>query len=160
MAQKMEKAEFLAEIDQAYADWQALLAQIPPDEMSAPLMEGGWRLKDVIAHITFYEREMIGVLQTRTLKGSELWELPNDERNAVIYATYKADPVEQILADAAETHAALIPLLENLNDEELNDASHFAAMPADWVPWDLIAGNTFQHYRDHIPEVQTWLTNR
>jgi uncharacterized damage-inducible protein DinB len=156
----MNQTEFLMDVDRAYAKWQTLLAQISPDEMSDPVMEGGWTLKDVIAHIAWYEGEMIGVLQSRALAGSELWELPNDERNASIYETFKNDPIDQILAQADKIHAALMPLLETLTDEELNGASHFAEMPPDWIPWEVIASNTSEHYRDHIPEVQNWLARK
>ena len=50
-------------------------------------------MKDILSHITWFEREMVDMLQTRTLKGSKLWELPQDERNRIIYEQNRATPL-------------------------------------------------------------------
>jgi hypothetical protein len=160
MAAKISKENFLTEIRLTYAEWQALISQIKPQEMNEPLQPGGWTLKDVIAHISWHEREMLEVIRSRALVGSELWELPTDERNAVIYEIYRPQPIHLVLVEATKTHADLVPALETLSDDELNDASHFVDMPPDWIPGELIASNTSEHYREHTPEVQAWLANK
>jgi hypothetical protein len=33
-------------------------------------------------------------------------------------------------------------------------------MPADWLPWRIIAENTSEHYRDHAAIVRAWLAKR
>jgi hypothetical protein len=30
-------------------------------------------------------------------------------------------------------------------------------MPEDWEPWQVIAGNTYEHYQEHIPDIRDWL---
>ncbi len=153
----ISKEKFIAEIEQTYAEWQARLAKIAPEAMDSPLQPGGWSVKDVIAHITWHEREMIGVIHQRALRGSELWLRPTDERNAVIFEQNKDRPLAEILAEAARIHAELMPTLATLSDAELNDPAHFAEMPAEWLPWDLIAGNTWRHYREHSADLRTFL---
>lgn len=154
--EKISKDKFIAEIDQTYAEWQARLAKITPEAMTQPVQPGGWSVKDVIAHITWHEREMIGVLRQRALRGSELWLRPTDERNAVIYEQNKDRSLSEILSEAARVHTELMPALATLSDDELNDPAHFAEMPAEWLPWDLIAGNTSRHYREHSADLDRW----
>lgn len=31
------------------------------------------------------------------------------------------------------------------------DATRFKDMPVQWQPWDVPAGNTFDHYEQHLP---------
>ena len=46
--------------------------------------------------------------------------------------------------------------METLTDEDLLDASHFAEMPSNWKPWEVIASNTYEHYDDHLAELAAW----
>jgi len=48
-------------------------------------------------------------------------------------------------------------LLEGLKDAELHDPARFNDMPTDWVPWRIIAGNTYLHYLDRAQDIQVWL---
>lgn len=160
MTKNITKEAFITEVRQTYADWQSYLDRIPLQEMDIPIDKVGWSVKDIIAHITWHEREMIGVLNNRALVGSELWELPLDERNAAIYEKFKDLPLEEILRDAKQTHAELMPLLGTLTTEELNNADFFDEMPKEWAPWDVIASNTSRHYRDHTKDLMQWIANR
>ena len=153
----IKREEFLKEVTIAYLAWQAILNLVSVAEMDQPMQPQGWSVKDVIAHITWHEREMINLIRQMALIGSALWQRPLDERNAAIYDLYKDKAFDEVLAEAEETHIELIPLLESLTDEQLNDSSHFAEMPPEWLPWDLIAGNTFRHYRDHTDDLRNWL---
>ena len=48
-------------------------------------------------------------------------------------------------------------LLASLKDEDLNSAASFTAMPDDWVPWIILAQNTYEHYRDHAKDIQAYI---
>jgi uncharacterized damage-inducible protein DinB len=126
-------------------------------ELSAPGATGTWSVKDVIAHITWFEREMVGVIQARALVGSELWNLPPDARNAAIFVQNRDRSLADVLAEAERVYAELLAAIETLTDEELADPARFAGMPTDWQPWRVIAGNSFEHYRDHALALQAWL---
>ena len=76
-------SQFLEIIQQARAEWNALLEPIDQSKITLPGVAGTWSLKDIIAHITWHEREMVGLIRAHDLVGSELWNLPTDERNAL-----------------------------------------------------------------------------
>jgi hypothetical protein len=58
------------------AEWDRVLAEVRKEQMLEPGLPGGWSVKDVIAHVNWYEQEMVVLLETRELAGSELWGLP------------------------------------------------------------------------------------
>ena len=153
----MNKTEFTELLLAARAEWEQLLAQIDKARMTEPDVAGEWSVKDIIAHITWHEREMIGVLQARALVGSEWWDLPTDERNRLIFEQNRHRSLDNVLAEAQPVWAQLHDLVRGLSDEELNDPGRFRDMPAQWAPWQLVADNTFDHYRQHIPTVRAWL---
>ncbi|MGB3700145.1 MAG: DinB family protein [Anaerolineales bacterium] len=140
-----------------WATWEAIVAQIDEERLTQSGVAGDWTLKDIIAHITWHEKEMVGLITAHALVGSELWNLPTDERNAAMYEEVRNEPLEQVLEESAGIHQQLLELLPTLSDEDLTDPSSFPNMPPDWQPWMLIAQNTYEHYQDHILDVQGWL---
>ena len=151
------KTELLAELSAARRAWENLLSGIAPAHMTQPGVCGEWSLKDLIAHIAWFENEMAGLLQTRALAGSELWGLPPDERNTAIYAQNRLRSLDEVQAESRQTFEQLAGLIEALEEDDLLDAGRFADMPPDWQPYALLAENSFEHYRQHIPQVREWL---
>lgn len=153
----MNTTEFLAELRAGRSEWDDTLAWIPMERMAEPGAEGEWSAKDVVAHIAWHEREMQTMLRARDANGSDLWNLPLDERNATIYAQNRDRTLLDVLAEGSAAYAALLPAVERLSDEDLNDPKQYRDMPADWVPWQILAGNTYEHYRDHAASLRQWL---
>ena len=98
----MEKARFLQDTKNARAAWLAALDRITPDQLTQPGTAGAMSVRDILAHILWHEKQMIGVLEQRALAGSAWWELPTDERNARILAEFEP------LSPAAELRAAAV----------------------------------------------------
>jgi hypothetical protein len=156
----MNQQELLTAVQDDWANWQNVLAQVGEQRLTEPGASGAWSVKDIIAHVTFFENEMAGLLQSRVLAGSDLWALPQDERNRVIYEQNRTRALGDVLAESAQVHARVMSLLGGLTDADLLEASHFKEMPADWLPWRIIAENTSEHYRDHAAIVRAWLAKR
>ena len=144
-------------IQNDWTNWEALLAQVNKEDLNSSGVAADWSMKDIIAHITWHEKEMVGLISAHALVGSELWNLPTDERNAAIYEEVKDQPVEQVLAESEQVHQQLLDALPSLSDQDLTDPSGFPNMPPDWQPGMLIAQNTYEHYQDHIQDVERWL---
>ena len=154
----MNKSEFLDTLQTVRAQWEELLAEVGKARMQEPGVAGEWSVKDIIAHVTWPEREMAAILQARSLAaGSELWDLPQDELNAVVVAQNRDRPLQEVLAEEQQVYARFFEALQELSEEELVDASYFQEMPADWLPWEMLASNCFEHYRAHMPDIRAWL---
>lgn len=157
MTEKITREQFLAEVRQARQAWEATLAQIPAGQLQSPGVCGEWSVKDLVAHIAWYEAEMVGLIASRELAGSPWWNLPLTERNEAIHALYRDQPLPEVLADAGRIAADFLRGLEGLSDEDLNDPRRFANMPADWQPWSVIASNSSEHYQEHRAQLQVWM---
>jgi uncharacterized damage-inducible protein DinB len=156
----MDRATFLAILQRERAAWDALLAEVSElgeARISQPGINGEWSVKDIVAHVTWYEREMIAMLQTRALEGSTLWELSHDQRNMTLFEQHRGQPLAEVLADARQTFADLVALMEGLAEKDLHDASRYRAMPPDWTPWEVLADNSYMHYPQHAPAIRAWL---
>ena len=156
----MDKTVFINTLKQSRAEWEALLAQVDEERMLQPGAAGKWSVKDVIAHVTWGEREMVPIMRTRELVGSELWELSDDERNEIVYQQNRDRPLQEILQEEQQAYADLFEAAQALSDEDLNDPHRFKQMPEEWVPWQIIAGCSFKHYQDHMPSIREWLAQR
>ena len=153
----MEKSELIRRIGTARRGWDELLGRVDDGLALRPGAEGELSAKDLVAHVTWYEREVVKMLRSRTMEGSGLWALGPDERNAAIFDEARGMTLEDVRAESAGVLAALIQQLELLPEEAYHDASRFSNMPNDWEPWKLIAGNTIWHYPDHTGAIQRLL---
>ncbi len=156
----MDKATFINTLEQSRAEWEALLAQVDEERMLQPGAAGKWSVKDVIVHVTWGEREMVPIMRTHVLAGSELWNLSDDERNEIVYQQNRDRPLQEILQEEQQAYTDLFEAAQTLSDEDLNDPHRFKQMLEEWVPWQIIAGCSFKHYHDHMPSIREWLAQR
>jgi len=153
----VDRDAFLSRLASARRSWDELLGRIPRERMIEPTLAGGWSVKDVVAHVTWSEREMVGVLRQRALVGSPLWSLDQDARNAIVYAENRDRDPDDVLAEEQRVYAELLPLLEGLTSEDLADGDKWERMLPDVPPWRIFAGSTFLHYEDHAAAIGEWL---
>jgi hypothetical protein len=149
--------QFLGNFWNGRADWDNLISRVPPERMTQPGVESSWSVKDIIAHVAWHEREMLGLLRARALAGSPLWDRPTDERNAAIYAANRDRALDEVLTEETQVFGELMDACEALTDADVADPSRYRDMPAGWVPGDLLAQNTYAHYAEHIPAIRAWL---
>jgi len=156
----MTTAELLGRVRAARAEWDTLVAAVPDEQWAEPGVCGTWSLRDVVAHVSWFEREMIELLRTRRLEGSDLWLLPPHERNDAIYRENRERSLADVRAESARLRAELLEQLATLTDAELADAAAFPPMPPDWQPADIFAQNTYEHYTAHAESLVRWRAAR
>jgi uncharacterized damage-inducible protein DinB len=156
----MDKTLFISTLRKAREEWEDLLAQVSEEQRLQPGAAGKWSVKDVIAHVAWGEREIAPVMRTHVLAGSELWNLSDDERNEIVYQQNRDRSWHEIMNEEQQAYADLLAAAQTLSDEDLNDSHRYKQMPEEWVPWQLYAGNTFNHYQDHMPSIREWLAQR
>jgi hypothetical protein len=128
--------------------------------MIEPGVEGDWSVKELVAHLTWYERVVVMGAQQILRRGfyepSGLAALGLDERNARIAAEARATPLREVLAEAERVFEQLCALIAACPDDILNDPRRLG-MPLEVAPWTLVADNTYEHYRQHAPAIRAWL---
>ena len=155
----MDKTTFMNTLQETRAQWEELLAQVEEERMQRPGATGKWSVKDVIAHVMDGERELVQIMHTHVVTGSELWNLSDDERNEIVYQQNRERPLQEIMSEEQQAYANLLAAAQTLSDDDLNDPHHFQRMPEEWVPWRIFAGNSFKHYQDHMPALRAWVTH-
>ncbi len=150
----MKAADFIRRVKKTRQEYDQFIGRLNEEQLLAPCTCGDWSVKDVVAHVTWYEHEMIGMIQQRALRGSDLWNQPIETRNDAIHAANRKRSLEDVLMDSMVTHQSLFSELAILNDDDLLQASRFQEMPAEWFPWEVIASNTFEHYHDHLSDLR------
>ena len=103
----MDRDELFQRIDSTWQELQSALDGIPPERATEPGAAGEWSVKDLLGHITFWERNLVTELQN--LGPDEVVEaLDVDEINAREHDLYKNRPLGELQAEFQESHEALM----------------------------------------------------
>ena len=154
------RTSFLETLRSTRSEWDDMLAEIPRELMEEQGVEGEWSIKDIMAHVAWHERQIVEMLRTRSMADSSpLWELTVDERNAAIYQENRERSLDDVISESGRVFRQLLREVEALSDVELNDPGQYSEMPAEWLPWKIIAENSFEHYPDHAECIQDWLNS-
>jgi uncharacterized damage-inducible protein DinB len=160
MVEPTQKRSFLTRILKARKAWDESIAGLTREEMVIPDFCAIWSVKDVIAHIAWYDRAMVEMLEAKELADSPYWKMTLDERNAVIFEENKDRRLDDVVQEATDLFTMLVELLEGLTDDDLNDPRCFPGMPLEWRPWQVLASNTCEHYEAHLCKGKTWCEKR
>jgi hypothetical protein len=156
------KAALLTAITHERANLEATLTRLNEAQMTAPAAIHGWTIKDLLAHITAWEKHLDSWLWAAITEGIPTEPVPADDAavnrlNAASYQANKARPLPDILADFHYAHQELLQRIESF----VTDHNLTAPLPADWSRgsplWLTIAANTYLHYHEHAAEITTWL---
>ncbi|HWE64466.1 MAG TPA: DinB family protein [Chloroflexota bacterium] len=156
----MSAARLVAILRRERAQWDALLAMVGQERMDLPGVEGEWSVKQIVAHLTWYEGVVVEgarqLLSTGTFIRTGLRALSLDERNAILAAQSQSRPVRDVLAESEQVFGQLLAVVAGCPDEILNDPRRLG-LPEDVVPWTLVANNSYAHYQEHAPAIRAWL---
>ncbi len=153
----MDKTTLIETLRAERKQWETLLAHMSEERMVQPGVAGEWSVKDIIAHVMWYERETVGVLQQRAFVGSPLWNVSLEERNAAMVAENRHRSLAEVRVEAQQVFEQLIQAIQELSDAELNDTNSLRNIPPNWLPWQVIASNSYEHYHQHTPSLRAWI---
>jgi hypothetical protein len=153
------RAELLQRIE---AEWQLLqnsFTDLPAAQLTAP-GEGGWAIKDHVAHVTFWEqwllRRILGGEPLAAVVGAPeaaLTGLDTDGLNDIIYRRTRDRTPEQVLDDAQRSHEELTAALGQMPFDELA-RPRFPDRPEEGPLVAWVVGNTYGHYMEHAATIQ------
>jgi len=157
----MKKSELMNWLQEQYQQWEILLDEIGPRRMDQPGVNGDWSMKDIVAHLTGWNRWLVARLQAVGRGEPEPhppWPVDlktEDEINAWIYESNRRRSVREALEETHQVHQQLLAVLERLSDEvRIEPAYHLVWVDDKRFP----AGEFFDHFHDdHEPDVRAWL---
>lgn len=159
----MDKEELIAALTQTRERFLEVLKTLPDEAMVEPGVVGEWSVKDVLAHISRWEAELVkllwqarqGVRPTTQLNSSE----PYDEVNARWQQEDQSRPLERILQDFHGVRSQTIRRLEAFTDQELNDPQRFSWLGGKPL-WSWVASDSFEHEAEHLEQIIAWRNRR
>jgi uncharacterized protein (TIGR03083 family) len=157
VTEQMDKGKLLEEIQNEYANFSALLASLSDEQMTTKGVNGEWSVKDNLAHLTAWQRYLLDVVQ-RVREGAtepHPWvNMTEDEENEQIYQEHKDLPLAEVLAQFHSSYQQVLDTVRTMSDEEIE-----LPLPSKRPVWQLIAGNTYEHYQEHGKIIQDWLAH-
>jgi hypothetical protein len=159
----MKKPELLTWLREEYQRWQAFLEQIGLERMDQPGVCADWSMKDLVAHLTVWNRRLVASIQAAQRGEPEPpppWPetlQTEDEVNAWIYEANRGRSARDVLDESQQVFLQLLAVIECLPDdvriEQIEPYYHLVWVGDTRYP----AGEFFDHYRDdHEADVRAW----
>lgn len=134
------------QLEQINAAWNNLLGTvngIPEERMEDHDVVEGWSVKDVLAHVSYWEQWLIGGVEA-WLNG-DAWDAPDvDEINRNVAAERQDWPLDMVMDRLHTTHDQVLDLVRRVPD----------------IPEDWLAGSTWDHYNEHAEHIRRWRERR
>jgi hypothetical protein len=161
--QGMTKSTLLATLRAKRAEWEAVLAKVPAEEMTKPGVAGEWSVKDIVAHLSFFERWYADRLHEQ-LRGerytpTEFDFMPFDQRNDLLFQQNRERPLPEILAESQEGFEQLMAGVEAQTEAFLIEPQQFEGLPEPVRVWEMLRGDVYDHYAQHLPSIEQWLAS-
>jgi hypothetical protein len=160
----MNKAKLLDTLREKRAQWDAALAQVPEARMTEPGVAGEWSVKDIVAHLTFFERwyadRLHEALRGEVYTPTEFDWMPFDERNDLVFRQNRERPLADVLAESRQAFADLLEGAQAQSEAFLIEPQQFPGAPEPLTVWKMLCGDVYDHYGQHIPSIESWLAAR
>jgi hypothetical protein len=156
----MNKKEVLAALEDSHEKLTEAIEGLSEAEMIQPGAAGDWSIKDLLAHLSRWEAEVVKLLwqaqqglRPTTLLNSEE---PTDEVNARWQQEDQDRPLERILLDFHGVREQTLRRIEHFTDKDLVDPNRYPWL--DGKPlWEWIAPDSFGHDLEHLAQIRAWI---
>ncbi len=156
-----DKAELLQRINREWSALERAFEGLSDSQMSLP-DEGGWSIKDNLAHLAAWEHFMrfcyfrkLPAAEVLGIDESILKQLDENGVNAVLYQRDKDRSTADILAAIRKEHEQLLADLAKMSFEQIMeplDPNDPQKRPL--LGW--ILGNTYDHYKEHRARIEKY----
>ncbi|MFX0061744.1 MAG: ClbS/DfsB family four-helix bundle protein [Candidatus Hermodarchaeota archaeon] len=165
--QTIDKKAFIKHLQTERSRIENMLAEMNSEQMELPGVQGDWSVKNIIAHLTIWERRGIEWIKAAVQEKEPEVPLPRsglfdiDQLNTRTYEESEDRSIEDILSEFHQVFWLLMNQVELLDEEQLDKI-----IQAKWtgntpVPIRFMIAWRFIHYQSHGRHIQAWLeTNK
>ena len=151
----MNRSQLLKRLDQAWRDFKESYAGLSEEEMVVPGVTGAWSVRDLIAHVTWWEEEALTHLPL-ILNGGRPPRYSVkyggiDAFNAYMTEQKSGLSFSEVLQQQAETHRRLIAYVQLAPEEQLQRETRFRRR---------LRLDTYSHYPKHAQAIRRWREQR
>lgn len=145
----------IAKVNTAWTDFHEAYAGISDDDLMIPGVCGDWSIRDLIAHVTWWDAEALKhlplVLESGTPPRYSVTYGGIDAFNAMKTQEKRGLSLEEVRREADETHGRLIAYLESVPLDKLTGNSKFT---------HRLRLDTYGHYPIHEADIREWREGR
>ena len=158
-----DKQQILTALREEFTRWEALLASLSEEQITAPQLPENWSIKDVVAHLRAWQQRSIARLDA-ALHNREpeypAWPAQFDpeeegqlhDLNGWLYATYRDQPWSSVYRDWSQGFLRFLELTQAISEADLLDADKFS-----WLEgYALIAvlQGSYEHHQEHAEHLE------
>ena len=160
-----QKQELILRIRSARQKLEALLARLPPELMEKPGVDGGWSVKDHLAHLAEWARCQAGLIDGQTWHAAlgveeDLFRQGGiDAVNAALCLRSRGRSLEDVLGGFRAAHEAVLERIEQMPDDALAQVTAFPDPEARPTMLEAISSNTFEHDLEHTTWIAELISN-
>lgn len=152
-----------ARIDSAIQRVVHATAPLSPEQLLLPCLPDGWSVKDVLAHLTWWDQWLLATLPAdEALDGPRILpplfdEIPTtqdsiDAMNAKVFAHYRSRSVAEILEGFATTRQRIAARVARLSEDDLFDPEGFSKQLG--FPAAPLIQGIYEHYEEHANQLE------
>ena len=145
----VSKIQLLNNLKVKHGQLKTIYKVIQSKKQENEIIGNKWVLKDVLAHLSYYNTECVNVLKTKSVENKVFYHKSDDERNDEIYNETHNKSLKEIQENTEKIYNELVKEISKLSDPEL--ANTFPGIKNNRTVSDFIAGESYGHYDDHIP---------
>jgi hypothetical protein len=166
----LNKKEYLDLLREERARWEELLAGLSEEQIVAPVLDGGWSIKDVMAHLMAWQGITRARLQA-ALQGEEPeythWPEGRDpeaeedleEINAWIFSNYHDQSWASVQRAWREGFQQVLEAAEAIPESDLMETGKYAWL-AEYPLSAVLFGMYDHHHEEHWVPLQAWLRDK
>lgn len=147
----MNRSQLLKRLDKAWEAFKDSYAGLSEDELMRPGVTGDWSIRDMIAHVTWWEAEALTHLPlileggkpprySVTYGGIDAFNAQRTEQNSTL-------SLAEVLWQQNDTHRRLVEYLLIVPEDQLSQETRFR---------HRLRLDTYSHYPIHAEAIRNW----
>ena len=152
---KMDRLKLLKRLDRAWEELKVSYVGLSDSELLEPLATGNWSVKEIIAHVTWWEEEALTHLPL-ILAGGRPPRYSDryggiDAFNAQMAEQKRKLSLSEVLRQRDDTHRRLIDFVGSVPEDQIARETRFRRR---------LRLDTYGHYPKHAEAIQSWRERR
>jgi hypothetical protein len=147
----MNRQQLLQKLDKAWAEIKESYAGLSDSQLTEPGVMGDWSVKDILAHLTWWEEEALKHLPLIIKEGRPPRYSTQyggiDAFNALMTERRQVLSLADVLQQQEETHRQLIEYIQSVPEEQFTQETRFR---------HRLRLDTYSHYPKHTKAIREW----
>jgi hypothetical protein len=147
----MNRQQLLQKLDKAWAEIKESYAGLSDAQLTEPGVMGDWSVKDILAHVTWWEEEALKHLPLIIKEGRPPRYSTQyggiDAFNALMTERKQNLSLADVLQQQDETHRQLIEYIQSVPEEQFTRETRFR---------HRLRLDTYSHYPKHARAIREW----